>query len=332
MTTLKDLLSKYKQVQLKQELLVTPLFYRISNSGQRESFEKLLLTPGLIVCDYLFDQVKELIKIKFPYKKFAEDELIKETIKHIEPLTIEEYGVWVYYPWSNRLVHIPDEEEFIEIRTNRNQYKITKDEREVLSKKAIGIVGLSVGQSVALTLAMERICSEIRLADFDILELTNFNRIRTGIHNLGIYKVNAVAREIAEIDPFIKVTCFLDGLLESNMDSFFLEGGKLDLLIEESDGFEIKILSRYKARELGVPVIMETSDRCMVDVERFDLEPKRSVLHGLVDHLDLNTLRNLKTNEEKFPYILDILGVETSSLRIKASMLEIDKPLIHGHN
>lgn len=327
MTQLNDLLNRLKQEQFQHDLIVNPEFYRILDSKQRESFEQLLSAPGIIVCDFLFDQIKELIKIKSPQKKFTDDELIKEVNKHIEPLSIEEYGVWVYYPWSNRLVHVPDEDEFIEIRTNRNQYKITKEERAILSKKAIGVVGLSVGQSVALTLAMERICSEIRLADFDILELTNFNRIRTGIHNLGIYKVNAVAREIAEIDPFIKVTCFLEGLLESNMDSFFLDGGKLDLLIEESDGFEIKILSRYKARELGVPVIMETSDRCMVDVERFDLEPNRSVLHGLVDHLDLDTLRNLKTNEEKFPYILDILGLETSSLRIKASMLEIEQSI-----
>ena len=327
MTRLSDILLKNRQEQIKNDLLVKPLFYRIGDLKQKENLEQLLLTPGIIVCDFLFDQVKQLIKIKYPSKKFTDDELIEATYKHIEPLSIEEYGVWVYYPWSNRLVHIPDEEEFIEIRTNRNQYKITKEEREILRKKIIGVVGLSVGQSVAITIAMERSCSEIRLADFDILELTNYNRIRTGIHNLGTYKVNVVAREIAEIDPFIKVSCFLEGLQESNMESFFLDGGKLDLLIEESDGFEIKILSRYKARELGIAVIMETSDRCMVDVERFDLEPNRSVLHGLVDHLDLDTLKNLKTNEEKFPYILDILGLETSSLRIKASMLEIEQSI-----
>ncbi len=64
------------------------------------------------------------------------------------------------------------------------------------------------------------------------------------------------------------------------MDDFFTGNGKLDLLVEESDGFDIKILSRYKARDLKIPVIMEASDRCMVDVERFDLEPNRSILHG----------------------------------------------------
>ncbi|MDP3558546.1 MAG: Rv1355c family protein [Bacteroidota bacterium] len=186
---------------------------------------------------------------------------------------------------------------------------------------------MSVGQSVSVTLAMERVCGEIRLADFDLLELTNLNRIRTGVHNLGLAKVYSVAREIAEIDPFLKVICFPQGLIDSNMDEFFLGGGKLDLLIEESDGFDIKILSRYKARELKIPVVMEASDRCTVDVERFDLEPKRSILHGLVDHLDIETLKKLKTTEEKIPYMLDMLGIETSSLRLKASMLEIEQTI-----
>lgn len=40
----------------------------------------------------------------------------------------EEYGVWVYYPWSTRLVHLLDEAEFIELRTNRNKYKLTPEE------------------------------------------------------------------------------------------------------------------------------------------------------------------------------------------------------------
>jgi hypothetical protein len=73
--------------------------------------------------------------------------------------------------------------------------------------------------------------------------------------------------------------------------------------------------------------LMEASDRCMVDVERFDLDPSRSILHGLVDHLDINTLKSLKTTEEKIPYMLDVLGIDTASPRLKASMLEIEQTI-----
>jgi tRNA A37 threonylcarbamoyladenosine dehydratase len=62
-------------------------------------------------------------------------------------------------------------------------------------------MGLSVGQSVSLALAMERSFGELRIADFDELDLSNINRIRTGVYNLKIQKTVIVAREIAEIDP-----------------------------------------------------------------------------------------------------------------------------------
>ena len=327
MKNIKDQLQSLANRQMPLNTIFEPVFYRIKDQAQKEEFQKLLFSPEIILSDYINDQIKELIKYKNPAKKFSTNELEIQTKNFIGDSNIDEYGVWVYFPWSHRLVHILDRDEFIDLRTSRNQYKITRAEREVLATKKIGVIGLSVGQSVSVTLAMERICGELRLADFDVLELTNLNRIRTGIHNLGLPKVYSVAREIAEIDPFIKVTCFPKGLSEDNMDDFFTGGGKLDLLVEESDGFDIKILSRHKARELRVPVIMEGSDRCVVDVERFDLEPERSILHGLVDHLDITTLKKLKTNEEKIPYMLDMVGLDTSSLRLKASMLEIDQSI-----
>lgn len=327
---MKQINEKLEQLLAQQEshqFLYSPTFLRLTTQQAKEELHNLLSIHGLSVNDFIKDQLKELIKINNPTRKFTDAELEEKAAAHIYPLTYLEYGVWVYYPWSNKLVHLVDEEEFIQIRTSRNEYKITRQERDVLRTKKIGIVGLSVGQAVAVTLAMERVCGELRLADFDTLELTNLNRIRTGTHNLGLPKVVAVAREIAEIDPFLTITCYPEGLLESNMDDFFTKNGKLDLLVEESDGFDIKITSRYKARELQVPVLMETSDRCTVDVERFDLEPNRSILHGSVDHLDIATLKTLKTNEQKIPYVLAILGIETSSTRLKASMVEIEQTI-----
>src|SRR5690606_3975260 len=141
------------------------------------------------------------------------------------------------------------------------RYKISPEEYNILATKKIGVIGLSVGQSVATTMALERTCGELRIADYDILELSNLNRIRTGVHNLGLLKTINVAREIAEFDPFLKVTCFHEGINENNISEFLLEGGKLDILIDECDGLDIKILCRQKAKELTIPVVMEASDR-----------------------------------------------------------------------
>ena len=327
MTIIKETIRKIAAGSAVHDNDFKPLFFHTGDAEENSRLIELLKTPGIMVYDEILNHISELIKTRNPGKKYTTEQLHEAALAHIGNKPSEEYGVWVYYSWSNRLVHIPDEAEFIEIRTSRNLYKITPEERAILSQKKIGVIGLSVGQSVALTLIIERICGEIRLADFDVLELTNLNRIRTGIHNLGLLKVYAAAREIAEIDPFIKVKCFEQGATEQNLESFFTGGGLLDLLIEESDGMDIKVLSRLKARDLKIPVIMEASDRCMVDVERFDLNPELGILHGILDNLDIEKLKSLKTNEEKIPYMLDIAGIKTASTRIKASMLEIEQTI-----
>jgi len=280
-----------------------------------------------IVTDEIYDQLKELVELRHPSKNLKEGEVQSLIEKLLDGKPMERYGVWVYYPWSNRLVHLLSEDEFKEVRTNRNHYKISPREEKVLATKRVGLIGLSVGQSVAVTMAMERGFGELKIADFDRLELSNLNRIRTGVHNLGVHKVISVAREIMEIDPFLKLTCFTDGLTEENMDDFFTGGGKLDLLIDECDGLDMKVVARWKARELKIPVVMEASDRGMVDVERFDLEPDRPILHGLIEDLNPAKLKSLKTNEDKIPYMLDIVGIDTISTRAKASMLEIGESI-----
>ncbi|MES3018817.1 MAG: Rv1355c family protein [Bacteroidota bacterium] len=311
--------------QLQQ--IYHPVFFRPAISDEMESLDKLIESGEVVfVHDELYGQLHELIKMKTPSVKIKQEDYASLINNHLAGQSVDNYGVWVYYPWNRRLVHMLDRDEFIQVRTNRNQYKITHKEQEILSTKIIGIIGLSVGQSIALTLAMERGFGELRLTDFDTLELSNLNRIRSGVHNLDVPKVVITAREIAEIDPFLNVKCFFEGLTEDNMNSFFTENGKLDLLVDECDGLDIKILARYKARELRIPVLMDTSDRGMLDVERFDLEPSRPLLHGTIDNVDPKTIKGLST-EDKIPVMLQMLGIENISLRAKASMLEVEQTI-----
>ena len=304
-----------------------PRLFRIHNFIEKEAFYELLDNePGLVVYDEIEGQLRELIKSLHPSRKIKPEEYPALIEQHLNGAEIDDYGVWVHYPWSGRVVHILDEEEFVEVRTNRNRYKITREEQALLASKKTGIVGLSVGQSIALTMAIERTSGELRLADFDTVELSNLNRMRAGVYNLGVRKTVVAAREISEIDPFIKVKIFNQGLTTANIDSFFLEDGKLDMLVEVCDGLDVKILSRFKARELGIPVVMDTNDRGMLDVERFDLEPERPILHGLAGDLDPVKIGDL-TNEQKIPYILTMIGAETISTRLKASMLEVEQSI-----
>jgi molybdopterin/thiamine biosynthesis adenylyltransferase/nitroreductase len=309
----------------KQSTSYQVVFFRLSSETDRKNFTKLIYdVPDLQVFDTIRKQIKELIKCLKPIIALAPPEILDAAVEEkIGNTPLAEYGVWVYYPWSKKLVHLLDEEEFIVVRTNRNKLKITQAEQEILATKKIGVMGLSVGQSVSMTLAMERGFGELRIADFDTLDLSNLNRIRTGTHHIGIPKTIIVAREIAEIDPFLKVTCFHQGITESNIHQFLTENGKLDLLIDECDSFDVKINARKIAKSLEIPVLMEGSDRCTIDIERFDLEPERAILHGNVAHLDMDKYQSLTSFDQRIPYITAVTGLETLSPRMKASAIEL---------
>jgi len=301
-----------------------PIKLNLSNQEDLNQFNKIIKEePQIQVFDTIKLQVKELVKCLQPFLALNPSQIDVAVDKRFNNIPEHEYGNWFYYPWSNKLVHLLNEEEFTIVRTNRNKYKITEEEQQTLATKKIGVMGLSVGQSVSLTLAMERGFGELRIADFDELDLSNINRIRTGVHNIQLKKTVIVAREIAEIDPYLNVVCYHDGITDENIHRFLTEGGKLDLLIDECDSFDIKINSRKIARQLQIPVLMEGSDRGTIDIERFDLDPQRPILHGLVEHLDMDKFSSLKTFDERIPYITAVTGLETLSPRMKASAVEL---------
>ena len=301
-----------------------PVFFYLKNDEDCESFETLLKNSNSITVHDNYDQqLAELKKIR-KLQSYVLDSAT-EIQNSLSDAAYKE-GVWVYYPWLNKVVHILDEQNFIEVRTNRNQHKITKNEQNLLREKKVGVIGLSVGQSIAMTLVLERSCGEIRLADFDDIELSNLNRIKTSLYNLGLKKIIQIAREIAELDPYIKVVCYEDGITESNINDFLTQNGKLDLLIEECDGLDIKILSRIKAKQYQIPVLMETNDRGMIDIERFDLDPDYPMLHNLIGDVSWQELGSL-TTEQKLPMMMKLTAFKTISARQKLTVLELGQSI-----
>lgn len=281
--------------------------------------------PGVQIVDTLHTQLTDFIKTKFVNHNLSKQDI--ELLVQAEMNdTTKKLSQWIFYPWRNQLVHILNENDFIFLRTNRNMYKVTPEEQNLLAQKKVGIVGLSVGSSVALAMTLERGYGEIRLADFDTLDLSNLNRIPYSVASLGIPKVVLAARAIFELDPYLQVKIFENGLNAKNIADFFQDGGNLDLVVDECDSIDIKILIRHHARQLQIPTVMETSDRGLLDIERFDLEPDRDYFHGRIGSPDPHQFSQL-TTEEKIPFILKIAGIETASIRAKASLLEIEQTI-----
>ncbi|MEX2594473.1 MAG: ThiF family adenylyltransferase [Anditalea sp.] len=304
-----------------------PLILSPHSPHDFRTITKIISKDSTMVRDTIEDQVAELFKIDNPSQVFSSEALKEKVEDFFKEEDKDTFGLWVYYPWRNTLVRILEERDFIKLRTSRNKYKITQEEQDLLKTKKIGIIGLSVGQSVALSLAMERTFGELRIADFDTLDLSNMNRIRTGLFNLGIRKSWIVAREISEIDPFLKVTVFEEGVTEENIDDFFTLGGDLDLLIEECDSLPVKISSRIKAKSFGIPVLMDTSDKGMIDIERFDIEPDRPIFHGLLEEFGNENKILDKLHENHKEVMMNILDFGNLSDRAKESISQIGKTI-----
>jgi hypothetical protein len=264
-------------------------------AGEVQTFDRLEL------------QRAELRELRPP----VSDELLTETPRY------------VYYPWRRALVKIVGPKSFELLRLDRNRNKITREEQARLREFRIGVVGLSVGHAIAHLLAMEGLCGELRLADFDDIAVSNLNRIPASLLDVGINKTVTAARRIAEIDPYLPVSIWKSGVTAENVGAF-LDG--LDLVIEECDSLDIKVLLREAARERRIPVIMETSDRGLLDVERFDLDPDRELFHGLLSGVSTSAIAGLSMRD-KVPYVLQILEPQQVSTRGAASLVEVGKSL-----
>ena len=279
----------------------------LNSTADCGAVDELRGTPGIAVVDRLDEQRAGLARL----------------IPAPDRDLLDEPSRWVYYPWRRTIVHVLGPLAFRRLRLDRNRNMITADEQDRLGRQRIGVVGLSVGHVVAHTLAAEGLAGSLVLADFDELELSNLNRVPATVFDLGENKAVVAARRIAELDPYLDVQVLTAGLTTDTMAEF-LSG--LDVVVEECDSLDMKALVRLSARAARIPVVMATSDRGMVDVERFDLEPDRPILHGLIGDTGIDELADL-SSRDKVPHVLRVVDAANGSARGAASMLEVGRTI-----
>ncbi|MDT5006007.1 MAG: hypothetical protein QOJ24_3183 [Mycobacterium sp.] len=240
-----------------------------------------------------------------------------------DPDVVAEAKRWAYYPWRRTVAGVLGPRGFRAVRLNRNRNLITVEEQSRLAQLRVGVVGLSVGHAIAHVVAQQGLCGQLRLADFDELELSNLNRVPATVFDLGFNKAQLTARRIAELDPYLPVEVFDRGIAVDSVEAFLDD---VDILVEECDSLDAKVLVRQAARARRIPVLMATGDRGTLDVERFDLEPQRQILHGLLGDVDFAELADLPS-QDKVPYALRMMDGAALSPRMAASLVEVGTSL-----
>ena len=232
---------------------------------------------------------------------FAENPRLKKNMPEVAGALdefLKNHGIsdiWIYYPWSNKVVRCLSEDLYFKLRTARNRNIITDEEQKKYRTAKVGVVGLSVGSAIVSALAMSGGPKVMKIADFDEVEISNLNRIRAKLIDVGTNKTTVSAREVWELDPFAELYLYELGMTKENLEEFIAGEPKLDIFIDEMDSVEMKAAARLVCKKEKIPVLMATDngDNVLLDVERFDLEPERPIFHGLVEEKEVLGASNL---------------------------------------
>jgi hypothetical protein len=283
---------------------------------------------GRVVDEYEKELLKELFLIRNPQYRFNPDykdafEAFKKD--HCAGGSLQQAGVWFYFPWNKTLVHFLPDEMHQELRTARNKYLITKEEQEKFYNFKIGIGGLSVGSHAALTIAMMGGGKNMKIADPDEISGTNLNRIRLDYSYVGSNKCEAIGELIYQTNPYANLEIHTEGIVLEKLEEFMTG---LDVFVECMDHPELKIQSRLIAKKLGIPVLMATDngDGIIFDIERYDLDPNLELFNGVAGHLTLEEFQKFPPQE--LPKLATkIAGVNAVQARMLHSVSEVGKSL-----
>ena len=310
-----------------------PIIFNLKNQKDCLSLEALFKQNKIQqVSDDYKEQQRELFAVNNPALVYT-SEFQQKFQEYFNSLTAKEplwqQGRWIYFPWLSTLTHLLEDQDFQKVRTARNRNLITQKEQEVFYNSVIGIGGLSVGNSVVLSIVLQGGGKHFRIADHDALALSNLNRIRAGIESLGLKKVEMTARQIYALNPYATVEIFPDGLTKDNLEKFFAGPPKLDIVIDELDTMGIKLLIREKAKKYNIAVAMgaDNGDNIIVDIERYDLNPETKHFHdrlGAVTYEELSGLDKFGIGKT----ITKFLGPENITERMQQSLLEMGKTIV----
>lgn len=129
----------------------------------------------------------------------------------------------------------PSSEEFESLMMSRH----TPGIHQKIKKSIVGIAGLG-GLGSAISIALARIgVGRLILVDFDVVEPSNLNRQQYFVHQIGMPKVEALQKNIATINPYVKIQTHQEKLDWNNVERIFKEA---EVVVEAFDRAEEKAM------------------------------------------------------------------------------------------
>ena len=130
---------------------------------------------------------------------------------------------------------IPTREEWNQALIERHG----KDLQEKFSSATVAVCGLGgLGSNIAIALARAGI-GKLLLIDFDRVDITNLHRQQYKANQIGCYKADALAENLAEIAPYTEIRTATEKITEENF-AYLLKDA--DIVCEAFDNAESKAM------------------------------------------------------------------------------------------
>lgn len=306
-----------------------PVLLSLHKEADRTKLDRLMAQHEIRdVIDRYEPQLRELFAVEHPSVTAGDfEQAFSEYNVHVtQEIPLHQHGTWVYFPWNGSLVHILDDADFQRVRMARNNPLLSDIEQQRFYSATISIAGLSVGNSVALAIVLQGGARHIKLADHDVLDLSNLNRIRASINILGISKVEITARQIYALNPYADVETFPQGLTTDNIESF-VSGSSV--LVDEMDSIEWKVRLREAARTYNIPLVSAADlDRIsIIDIERYDQQPSPPFFQGRLAIHSAEDVKNL-SKMDTGRHIAQLLGIENHTPRMLTALTQLGKTIV----
>jgi sulfur carrier protein ThiS adenylyltransferase len=209
---------------------------------------------------------------------------------------------------------IPSPEEFESFIMARH----TPGIHQKIKRAVVGIAGLGgLGSATAIALARLGV-GKLILVDFDVVEPSNLNRQQYFVSQIGIPKVEALRKNIAIINPYVKVQTYHEKLDRNNMERIFQEA---TVVVEAFDRAEEKAMlinivsekmpDKYIVAASGVAgygdsneikTVRFSSRIFIVGDQKTAAQPGVGLMAprvGIVAHHQANTVLRILVNEEE---------------------------------
>jgi hypothetical protein len=278
-------------------------------------------------------------------------QLYEEEVAHYEELSAAahaegrwepDYGSYVLDHWQSNLYLVAPEQWHRLALITSNSMLLTdpagrmswQQVRQRLESTVVGVIGASVGGNVLegwLRVARPR---QAKIADPDWVESTNFNRgERMSIRHIvasraerfdprspyetpRVLKAEYLAYEQQLVDPYVHFHVYREGLTRENIERFLLGDGQseppLDVVVEEMDDPDLKVLVREVSRKHRIDVLMmsDFGHRVHTMWNRFKDHPDERLGYQASDEVLHRTLTDAKKGDRNktFEFVAALCG------------------------